>query len=236
MQDGSWGSCRVPYVEVEMPVPEIVSVLLAEDHAVVREGTREMLTREPGIRVVGEVRDGLSAVSQATALRPDVLLLDLGLPELNGIEVTRRVRELPDPPAVLVLSAYDDMDYVRAALEAGAGGYLLKTAHTRDVVAAIGAVARGEIVLDPGIARQLLGAPTATREPVLSGREIEVLRAAARGLRTREIATELGTSTRTVESHLTGIFNKLGVGNRTEAVMVAAARGWLAVEEGRLRG
>lgn len=207
-----------------------VSILLAEDHAVVREGTREMLDREPGFHVIGEATDGPEAVSMAAALRPDVLLLDLGLPLLNGIEVTRQVRRLSEPPTVLILSAYDDPDYVRAALAAGAGGFLPKTSHARDVVAAIGAVARGEIVLDAAIARRLLGDASGARAPGLSDRELHVLRATARGLRTKEIAADLGVSTRTVESQFSSIFNKLGVNSRAEAVVEAVARGWLTLD------
>jgi DNA-binding NarL/FixJ family response regulator len=215
-------------------VIEPVSVLIAEDHAIVREGTREMLERHPGIHVIGEAADGPMAVTLTEALHPDVLLLDLGLPTLNGIEVTRQVRQMPDPPAVLVLSAYDEPVYVHAALAAGAGGYLSKTAHARDVVAAIAAVARGEVVLDADIARRILGHPSSGRGPSLSARDLDVLRSAARGLSTKEIAAELRVSTRTVESHLTSIFNKLGVTNRIEAVVTAVASGWLTPDAGPL--
>ena len=211
----------------EKLVIEPVSVLIAEDHAIVREGTREMLGRHPGIHVIGEAEDGPMAVTMTDELQPDVLLLDLGLPALNGIEVTRLVRQLPHPPAVLVLSAYDDPNYVHAALAAGAGGYLSKTAHARDVVAAITAVARGKVVLDADIARRILGHASSSPEPSLSARDLDVLRSAARGLSTKEIAADLGVSTRTVESHLTSIFNKLGVTNRMEAVVAAVANGWL---------
>jgi two-component system, NarL family, response regulator LiaR len=213
-----------------------VRVVLAEDHALVREGTREMLEHDRGIVVVGEAEDGLSAVSLVRELRPDVLLLDLGLPVLNGIEVTRKVRALPDPPRVLVLTAYDDVDYVNAALAAGAGGFMLKTAGSRDVAAAVLSVARGEIVLHPAVARQVIAPASATTGPgELSQRELDVLRMAARGHRTREIAEALAVSVRTVEGHFTSVFNKLGVSSRTEAVMQAASRGWVSLDRDQLR-
>lgn len=204
-----------------------VTVLLAEDHAVVREGTREMLDRDPDILVVGEAADGLEAVTLAAQLRPTLVLLDLGLPVLNGVDVTRKIRAMPDPPVVLVLSAYDDTDYVRAALDAGAGGYLPKTAHAKDVIAAIHAVARGEIVLDPAIARRLLARPVVRPDGSLTDRERLVLERVASGARTKEIAAGLGLSVRTIEGLLTSIFGKLGVASRTEAVARATASGLL---------
>jgi len=208
-----------------------IRVLLAEDHALVREGTREMLERDPEIDVVGEAGDGLAAVMLAAELAPDVVLLDIGLPLLNGIEAAERIRAAPNPPRILVLSAYDDLDYARAAIRAGAGGYLLKTAHARDVVAAVIAVAGGEVVFHPSVARQLLdGRPSPASGHVLSEREHDILRLVARGARTKEIARHLGVSTRTIESQLTSIFNKLGVSGRTEAVLYAVSRGWIAIE------
>ena len=214
---------------------ERLTVLLAEDHTVVREGTREMLERDPGISVVGEAADGAAAVALAADLSPDVVLLDLGLPILNGLEAARRIRDLPKPPRILMLSAYDDDDYVVAAVEAGANGYLLKTAHVRDVIAAIRAVAVGEIVLHPGVARRLFGrgGRSATADDVLTAREIQVLRHAARGVHTKEIGELLSVSTRTVEAHFTSIFNKLGVSSRTEAIVHAASRGWLVLDRER---
>jgi DNA-binding NarL/FixJ family response regulator len=208
-----------------------LTVLLAEDHAVVREGTREMLERDPRISVVGEAPDGLAAVSLAAELRPTVVVLDLGLPVLNGIEAAKRIRALPDPPRILILSAYDDQDYVLAAIDAGATGYLLKTAHIADVIAALHSVAAGEVVLHPSVARRLLGrtgAPNGTGQ--LTHRELQVLRMAARGNHNKQIAAFLAISPRTVEAQFTSIFNKLGVATRTEAIVQAASRGWLVLE------
>ncbi len=211
---------------------ERLRILLAEDHTVVREGTRQILEREASINVVGEAADGAEAVALAAELKPDLLLLDLGLPVMNGIEVTRAIRRCGPRPYVLLLSAYDDDNYVLAAIEAGATGYLLKTARSGDVIAAIHAVARGELVLHPQIARKLLSREQrdAIRQP-LSDREIEVLHLAATGMRNGEIARTLSLSTRTIEGHLTNIFNKLGVGSRTEAIVKAAGKGWIRLEQ-----
>jgi len=199
---------------------------------VVREGTRGLLDRDPEISVVGEAADGAAVVEMAERLAPDVVLMDLGMPGMNGIEATRRiVASGPGAPRVLILSAYDDEDYVTAALEAGASGYLLKSAHTAEVVAAIRSVANGQLVLDPSVARHLLGRRSGTgpREE-LSPRELDVVRLAAAGGRTRDIAEQLGVSGRTVEATFTNIFNKLGVMTRAEAIVYAASRGWIRLE------
>ena len=203
-----------------------VTVLLAEDHAVVREGTREMLERDSRIEVVGEASDGQSAIAIAQSQEADVLLLDISLPVCNGVDVTRAVAAIEGGPRVLILSAHDDAGYVTATLAAGASGYLLKTATSREVVSAILAVAADEIVLDHAVASVAFSAAAGGGAgPLLTPREFEVLRRAALGQRTKEIACALAVSTRTVESHFTSIFNKLGVNSRLEAVVEATARG-----------
>jgi len=211
-------------------------VLLAEDHAVVREGTRSILQQDADITIVGEAADGAEAADLARDLKPDVVLLDMALPILNGVEATRRIRSLPDPPQVVILTAYDDADYVQAALEAGATGYLLKTARASEVIAAIHSVAQGEVVLHPTIARVLLARRAAGQASLLSPRELEVLRYAASGVRNRDIAVSMGVSSRTVEGHLTAAFNKLGVSSRTEAIVEAMGRGLLDLPSHHLDG
>ncbi len=200
----------------------------------VREGTRKLLEQSPDLDVVGEAPDGAAVVEMAARLAPDVVLMDLGMPGMNGIEATRRiVGSGPGAPRVLILSAYDDEDYVVAALEAGAGGYLLKSAHAAEVVAAIRAVANGQLVLDPGAARHVVGRRAGVDREELSPRELDVVRLAAAGGRTRDIAQKLGVSGRTVEATFTNVFNKLGVMTRAEAIVYAASRGWIRLERER---
>jgi DNA-binding NarL/FixJ family response regulator len=215
---------------VNAPEP-VIRVVLADDHALVREGTAELLERSAGIRVVGQAADGREALRLVQALRPDVLLLDLAMPGLDGLEVTRRVRATAPSTAVVALTAHDEQAYVLAMLEAGATGYLSKTSRGHEVVQAVRAAAAGETVFSPGvgsgIARRALGERGA---PALTPRELDVLRAAARGLGNKQIAAELGMSARTVQTHLTSIFGKLGVSSRTEAVLLALRRGWVRAD------
>lgn len=217
-----------------------IRVLIADDHAVVREGTRRILEERPDIQVLAEATDGEDALEQATHLLPDVALLDIRLPKLNGVEATRRLRSASPKTRVLILSAYDDDDYVFALMEAGAAGYLLKTAPATEVVEAVRAVARGETVLHPTIAQKIArlwakgpGPPSVPRmENPLSHREMEVLRLVASGVRNKDVAESLFVSVRTVEGHLNNIFSKLGVASRTEAVIFAAAHNWLTLPKG----
>jgi len=207
-------------------VTDVIRVVLAEDHALVREGTAELLERAGGIRVVGQAADGLEAVRLVKALRPHVLVIDLTMPGLDGLEATRRSRNAVPQTAVLALSAHEEEPYVRAMLEAGARGYLSKAARGHELVAAVRAVAAGETVLSPRVAPHVLGGASPTGPP-LTPRELDMLRAAARGLGNKQIAAELGVSPRTVQTHLTRVFGKLGVASRTEAVLEAMKRGWV---------
>jgi NarL family two-component system response regulator LiaR len=220
---------------------EEITVLLADDHVLMREGTREVLEREEGLRVVGEADDGEQAVELATELEPDVALIDIAMPKLNGIEATKQIKATCPATAVLILTAYDDDQYVFALLEAGAAGYLLKDVRARDLVEAVRAVNAGESVLHPVIARKVVNRfahrPDEPSEESLldqlTEREMEVLRLAARGMSNKEIAQELVLSVRTVQGHLHNIFEKLRVGSRTEAVLHALRKGWLTLEDTR---
>jgi two-component system, NarL family, response regulator LiaR len=206
-----------------------IKVLLADDHAVLREGTREMVERDPDLEVVGEAANGPQTIALARDLSPDVVLLDLALPLANGIEVTREIRSWPAGPRVLMLSAYDDQDYVRASIDAGANGYLAKTATMSEIISGIRAVARGEIVLHPAMITRLLARDDRAHVERLTSRELEVMALAVQGVRNKEIAKTLFLSPRTVEAHFTSIFNKLGVSSRTEAVVQGISNGWLAL-------
>ncbi len=217
---------------------EKIRIVIAEDHAVVRQGTRSLLEREDDLEVVGEAADGEQAVSLISQLRPDVAIVDIAMPKLNGIEVTRQVKSVLPSTAILVLTAYDNDEYIFALLEAGAAGYLLKDADSQEVVKAVRAVHAGESILSPVIAHKVIGrlkSPPVTdaEKPAgeLSEREIDVLKLAAKGMSNGDIGTALFISRRTVQGHLSSVFNKLGVGSRTEAIFQAVKRGWLSFEE-----
>jgi len=214
-----------------------IKVLLAEDHVIVREGTREFIQREPDMEVVGEAGDGEEAIKLATELQPDVVVMDIAMPKLNGIEATKQIKALQPSTAVLILTAYDYDQYIFALLEAGAAGYLLKGVRVHELIDAIRAVYAGESVLHPVIARRVIDrlispkpAETQAIEP-LSERETEVLKLAATGISNKDIAEQLFLSPRTVQVHLGNIFNKLGVASRTEAILYGLRRGWLTLED-----
>lgn len=216
-----------------------IRILLADDHVVVREGTRELLERQDDIEVVAEAGDGEEAVQLASSHNPDMVIMDIAMPKVDGIEATRQIKAARPTTAVLVLTAYDDDQYIFALLEAGAAGYLLKDVHADELVRAIRAVHAGESVLHPAIARKVLNRFTRAHEkaleaePVeqLSQREMEVLKLAAQGMTNRQIANELVISERTVQAHLSNVFGKMGVGSRTEAVLYGLKKGWLSLDE-----
>lgn len=216
-----------------------IRILLADDHALVRQGTRQLLERETDLEVVAEAGDGEEAVRLAQMHAPDVVVMDLAMPVLNGIEATKRIKASNPRIGVLALTAYDDDPYIFALLEAGGAGYLLKNVGADELIKAIRAVAAGEAVLHPAIARRVVNRfasaaearPAADALEQLTEREIEVLRLAARGLKNQDIAHELFLSVRTVQTHLGNIFNKMGVGSRTEAVIEALRRGWLSLQD-----
>jgi NarL family two-component system response regulator LiaR len=218
---------------------DTITILLADDHVLVREGTRQLLENEKDMAVVGEAGDGEEAVRLTTKLQPDVVIMDIAMPKLNGIEATKRIKALRPDSAVLILSAYDDDQYVFALLEAGAAGYLLKDVPSDELVQAVRAVNAGESILHPAIARKVINrfasprarASTEVELDRLSEREMEVLKLAAKGMTNIEIAKELVLSVRTVQGHLSNIFSKMQVGSRTEAVIQALRRGWFTLED-----
>jgi DNA-binding NarL/FixJ family response regulator len=210
-----------------------IRVVLADDHSVVRKGVREFLEEEPDIDVIGEASDGLQAVALATELQPDVVVMDIKMPQLSGVDATRRIRSVAPKVRVLALTAYDDDPYIFGLLEAGASGYVLKTAESRELIRAIRAVAAGQSALDPAIAPRIIAriAQPALTNETLTERELEVLRLAARGLTNKQIGHDLDISDRTVQNHLANIYAKLGAASRTEAVTAALQRGLLRLGE-----
>jgi len=208
-----------------------IRVLLADDHAVVRKGIREFLEVDAGLRIIAESEDGAGALEQALALKPDVVVLDIQMPNKNGIEVTRFLREAGARCGILILSAYDDEPFVRRALQAGANGYILKTARPEELIEAVHQVHEGQRVLDNHLALSLATASTSAVElaSALSAREIEVLQLAAQSFTNKAIAAQLNISDRTVQGHFANIFTKLGAQSRTDAVMIALKAGLISM-------
>lgn len=213
-----------------------IDVFLAEDHTVVREGLRQILAQQAGMRVVGEAERGDAALEAIKRLQPHIAVLDFRLPGLSGLEIATALASGNLETKAIILSAYDDVEYVVTALEAGAMGYLLKTVHGDELADAIRAVQAGETVLQPAIARRLAqywrrrsAGESAVR---LSPRELEVLRLLANGLPNKILAKRLGISLHTVEGHLATIFGKLGVTSRMEAVLYAVRHHVLSIDLG----
>jgi DNA-binding NarL/FixJ family response regulator len=210
-----------------------IRVVIADDHTVVRTGIRELLTDEPDIAVVGEARNGHEAVDLALALRPDVVVMDIAMPTLSGVEATRQLRAAAPTVKVLVLTAYADDPYIYGLLDAGAAGYILKTAEGHEIVRAVRATAAGQSMIDPAVAPRLIArmSQPASHGDGLTERELEVLRHAARGLTNKQIGAALGVSDRTVQNHLANIYGKLGVASRTEAVTAALQRALIRLSD-----
>lgn len=209
-----------------------IRILIAEDHEVVRQGLRAFLELDPGFEVVGEADDGCQAVGMAHRLRPDVVLMDLVMPELDGIAATRLIRQqLPDTQVVALTSVLEDSS-VGGAVRAGAIGYLLKDIHAKELRQAIKAAAAGQVQLAPAAAARLMREIAGPDQPeVLSERETDVLRLLARGLANKEIGRQLYIAEKTVKSHVSSILGKLGVQSRTQAALYAGRIGLVPVNQ-----
>lgn len=205
----------------------LIKVALVDDHAMVRQGLQQLLAGVEDIEVVGTAGSGREAITMVRDAAPDVVLMDLQMPDLDGVGATRAIVAADDSVQVVVLTSFSDRDRIVAALDAGAVGYLLKDADPEDLIAGIRAAARGESPLHPKAARQLLTARTAARGgPVdLTPREVEVLSLVRQGLANKQIARRLGISERTVKAHLTSTFQRIGVVDRTQAALWAERHG-----------
>lgn len=207
-----------------------IHLLIADDHPVVRDGLRGMLNSQPDFEIVGEATNGEEAVKMATANKPEVVLMDLRMPVMDGVTAIRQIKAQQPEVQVLVLTTYDSDADILPAVEAGATGYLLKDSSREELFAAIRATARGESMLTPAVASRLLERMRLPAEENLSPREVEVLQLVAAGSSNSEIANQLHISQATVKSHLIHIFGKLGVSDRTAAVTVGLQRGILRLE------
>ena len=206
-------------------------VVVADDHAVVRAGLRAVLTSDPGLELVGEAAGGYEAIEIVERERPDVLVLDLSMPDLDGIAITRKLRARFPDLSILILTVHEDEALLREAMKAGASGYVLKRAAESELVSAIGVVRRGDLYVDPAMLRSVLGDLAASRPPspspteVLTAREKDVLRLIAEGYTNPQIGTELGISVRTVEGHRANLLEKLDLHSRVELVRYAREQG-----------
>jgi DNA-binding NarL/FixJ family response regulator len=209
-----------------------IRTLLADDHAVVRAGISQFLEAETDIEVVAIAADGDEAKSMILSEAPDVAVLDIQMPRATGIEVTRWARAQGLEIGILILTAYDDDPYVMAVLQAGANGFVLKTAEPADIVRAVRDVYQGKSVLDPAVTgavmAQISGRTETQQVEPLTDREMDVLQLVARGFTNKAVGVQLGISARTVQGHLAHIFSKLHVKSRTEAVMRAVSMGWIS--------
>ncbi|NJN94427.1 MAG: response regulator transcription factor [Anaerolineales bacterium] len=215
---------------------ETIRILIADDHAVVREGLRTLISRTPGMELVGEAANGLEAISQGEAFQPDVVLLDMVMPRLNGLEAIPKLKQVVPQVRILVLTSFDDDERVFAAVKAGALGYLLKDSSPQELLQAIRSVYQGQPSLAPNIAYKMireLSQPSSlpqTEEP-LTEREVETLRLIAQGLSNDEIAHKLTISERTVGKHVSNILEKLHLANRTQAALYALRQGLASLDD-----
>lgn len=208
-----------------------VRILLADDHAMLRDGVRMVLEAHPGFEVVGTVDNGRDAVRLAEELQPDIAVLDIAMPDLNGLEATKAICEASPDTSVVILSMHEGEEYLREALRAGASGFVLKRAAAKELVSAINAVRRGDKYLDPSLTRTLISDYVRQVErgdetpDSLTDRELEVLKLVAEGFTNRQIALQLNISIKTVQTHRANLMDKLNLHDRTELVRYAIRRG-----------
>jgi NarL family two-component system response regulator YdfI len=208
----------------------VIRILIADDHEVVREGLRAILQTDPEVELVGEAADGSEAVRLAAELKPDIVLMDLSMPGVGGIEAIEQIKELELPLEIVILTTYAEDELIVRGLRAGARGYLLKDAGRNALFDSIRAAHRGELLLPPSVAERVMShleQPKSTKPPVLTDRELEVLALMAEGAANKQIAGRLEIAERTVKAHVTSILMKLEVASRTEAVAVALRKGLL---------
>ncbi len=222
---------------------EPIRIVLAEDYSLVRDGTRRILEQQDDLKVIGEAGNGEEALELIKCLRPDIAILDIRMPCLSGVEVVRRMKACSPSTKALILTAYDDDEYILALMEAGASGYLLKTVRANELIEAVRSINIGKPVLHPAIAMKVArlwsrrqSSMERGRKAVeeLSQRELEVLDLAAKGLRNKAIAENLGISVRTVEGHLSSILTKLNVTSRIEAILYAASQHWISLDQDKV--
>jgi NarL family two-component system response regulator LiaR len=214
----------------------MIRIIIADDHPAFVQGFARLLNEQSDLQVIGTAGNGEEAVTLAKEFKPDVIVMDIAMPILNGIEATRRIKESMPTTAVLILSAYGYYPYVQSALEAGAGGYLLKNTPLRELMNAVRALPEGEAVFQQPVLEKLLRtlrAPSSwhysSSQP--NERELQILKLGARGWSNKKIGDELALSERTVQTHFTNIFTKFGVGSRIEAVLHAFKEGWLTMDD-----
>lgn len=220
-----------------------IRILIADDHRVVREGLAAILKSRSDMDVVGEAINGFEVIEKTKALKPDVILMDISMPQMNGVEATRAVREISPEIGIVVLTMHDDDATIFELVRTGVHGYLLKDADSSEIVKAIQSIYKGESIIHPSIARKILGefsqrgseqVKKAPRQMYnLSGREVDVLRRVAKGKTNKEIASELHLSEKTIKNHVRNIFHKMGVYDRTEAAMKGVQEGIIDLEQRR---
>jgi NarL family two-component system response regulator LiaR len=214
-------------------------ILIADDHPLLREALCQVFSNQKDMEIIGQAGSGEEAIDLASQLKPDILVMDIMMPKFDGLEASRQIKKITPNTAILILTAYDDDNYVLGLLEAGATGYLMKSAKGQDLVEAVRAVRAGESVLHPKIIEKLLkqamAKPTETVEPkikdLLSDREMEMLKLLATGMSNKEIAEKLCLSLRTVKAHMSNIFTKMNVASRSEALVESLKKGLLTLED-----